>query len=332
MSVGAAEAARAVGLEMQLALAVDVDPAGTTVARRIFGDADIRTTRIEDLLGPAPGRRTTKRERSLAEGVGSIDLLVGGPPCQGHSNLNNHTRGDDDRNALALRMVRFAELVEPRFVIMENVLGIVRDRGRVLERVRSGLEKLGYGTAEAVLKAEQHGVPQTRHRVFLLAVRNGEADRAMQLPRLPHRSFSWACGDLSNVRRNSPYDGVPITKSENRGRIEYLFDNRLWDLPDHQRPLCHRNGGHKYKSIYGRLYWDRPAQTITTGFRCMGQGRFVHPRQRRTITAHEAARLQTIPDFVHFDGVNPSATAVLIGNAVPPSLVYGLVLNLLTQG
>lgn len=73
--------------------------------------------------------------------------------------------------------------------------------------------------------------------------------------------------------------------------------------------------------MYGRLQWEKPAQTLTTGFGSMGQGRYVHPSQERTITPHEAARLQTFPDFFGFSAANTrSAWARMIGNAVPPLL------------
>ena len=87
---------------------------------------------------------------------------------------------------------------------------------------------------------------------------------------------------------------------------------------------------HGYKSVYGRMYWDRPSQTITTGFTCMGQGRFVHPKRKRTLTPHEAARLQFIPDFFRFDEDLPrAALSEMIGNAAPPKLTYVLALELL---
>jgi DNA (cytosine-5)-methyltransferase 1 len=74
--------------------------------------------------------------------------------------------------------------------------------------------------------------------------------------------------------------------------------------------------------MYGRLWWDEPAQTITTGFSSMGQGRFVHPLQPRTLTPHEAARLQTFPDFFTIGATTHlrSAWSRMIGNAVPPFL------------
>jgi DNA (cytosine-5)-methyltransferase 1 len=117
----------------------------------------------------------------------------------------------------------------------------------------------------------------------------------------------------------------------NRQRMDYLFDNRLYDLPNTERPECHRNG-HSYKSMYGRLKWHQPAQTITTGFGCMGQGRFVHPSRRRTLTPHEAARIQGFPDFFSFSTVKHRVGLhEMIGNAVPPPLASAIVRALIYQ-
>jgi DNA (cytosine-5)-methyltransferase 1 len=87
------------------------------------------------------------------------------------------------------------------------------------------------------------------------------------------------------------------------------------------------------KSVYGRLSWDRPAQTITSGFGSMGQGRYVHPLRRRVITPHEAARLQGLPDFFSFDSVvGRTLLHEMIGNAVPPQLITTLIKCLIEQG
>lgn len=78
-------------------------------------------------------------------------------------------------------------------------------------------------------------------------------------------------------------------------------------------------------SIYGRLHWDRPAPTITRGFYCMCMGRYVHPSQRRTLTAHEAARLQFFPDWFDFSPAGSrTKLAIMIGNAVPPKIGFAL--------
>ena len=84
--------------------------------------------------------------------------------------------------------------------------------------------------------------------------------------------------------------------------------------------------------MYGRLRWGRPAQTLTTGFGSMGQGRYVHPSRRRTLTPHEAARIQTFPDGIFdFGGARRTALARMIGNAVPPLLNIALGLELIPK-
>ena len=112
--------------------------------------------------------------------------------------------------------------------------------------------------------------------------------------------------------------------------MKWLIDKDKYNLPNRMRPECHRDKEHTYNAMYGRLNWDTAAPTITTGFGSMGQGRFVHPSCPRTITPHEAARLQTLPDFFDVDTSNGrGAWATVIGNAVPPLLGVHLVEPLL---
>ncbi len=334
MSLGVAEAAHAVGARVELALAVDLESNAIEVCRRTFPECEGRTTPIEELVDREIGRPASRKEKAFLRETGGIDFLVGGPPCQGHSDFNNHTRRYDDRNSLALKVVRLAELTRPQHVVIENVRGIVHDRLGIFQAVRKHLGDLGYRTAERLLRSEEFGVAQTRWRMFLVATlaEDVAVEESLDLVRTPQRDFNWACGDLAASDRSDPFDCPPNPTERNRKRIEYLFRYKRWDLPDRQRPPCHQSGGHSYKSIYGRLWEDKPAQTITTGFRCMGQGRFVHPSEPRTITAHEAARLQFIPDFVDFSGLRPTAVAKLIGNAVPPKLLYGIALPLVASG
>jgi DNA (cytosine-5)-methyltransferase 1 len=145
------------------------------------------------------------------------------------------------------------------------------------------------------------------------------------VPTHPHRSVRWAIGDLLGSANGTVYDSSSLVSKKNAKRIAYLFEKNVYNLPNRRRPLCHRDGNHTYKSMYGRLRWDQPAQTITTGFGSMGQGRYVHPARRRTITPHEAARLQTFPDTFDFGEIESrDALAKMIGNAVPPLLMATL--------
>ena len=329
MTVGAMEAARACGLNAKSALALDWEQSAAEACDRNLGSSECGD--IQLLLDGELGTPRTPSERMVLKGVGDVDLLVGGPPCQGHSDLNNHTRRNDPRNRLSLKMVRFAELTRPTHVVLENVAAIRHDRAGTFEELHHWLEQLGYAVHSGVLKAEELGVAQRRRRMFLVATRVKGLDPALALaiPPRPVRDFNWACGDLYGASPASEFDQAPIATKRNQNRINYLHEQGLYELPDSRRPNCHKQGGHSYKSIYGRLHHDQPAQTITTGFRSMGQGRYVHPKKRRTITPHEAARLQFIPDFFTFDGIKSTATAKLIGNAVPPKMIYHVVLRLL---
>ena len=127
----------------------------------------------------------------------------------------------------------------------------------------------------------------------------------------------------------SAFDSAPQPNATSRERIAFLFENDLHELPDSERPDCHRLKAHTYTSVYGRLYWDRPAPTITTGFGTMGRGRYVHPSEARTITPHEAARIQGFPDFFSFGKGSRTLLQKLIGNAVPPKMGYAVGLHLL---
>lgn len=119
---------------------------------------------------------------------------------------------------------------------------------------------------------------------------------------------------------------------ENISRIAHLFSRNVYDLPNELRPPCHRDKAHSYASMYGRMRPDAPAQTITSGFGSMGQGRFVHPTRPRMITAREAARIQGFPDYFSFEP-SSSRTALheMIANAVPPALSAAIVSAILAQ-
>ncbi len=170
---------------------------------------------------------------------------------------------------------------------------------------------------------------QRRRRFVLLASALAAVDpqtvlEGLTAPMAGHRdrTVKWAIKDLLSVDSESAFDTPSGVSEDNVARMAVLFDeNRFTTLPNEHRPECHRDGDHSYVSVYGRLRWGRPAQTITTGFGSMGQGRFVHPQRRSTLTPHEAARLQTFPDWFDFGGVRRGVLATTIGNAVPPLLI-----------
>lgn len=331
MSIGVVEACRALGKPAHSAFAADMNRKALDVYKANFKPKRSLSDVIEQELDSPIGSALSDKEKTLKKGVGTVDLAVGGPPCQGNSDLNNHTRRRDPKNALYLRMVRFAEVFEPSSLIVENVRGVLHDKNNVVDVAQDALERLGYTVEVLVLHGEELGVPQRRRRVFLLASQAklrplaGDVDRYQQ----PSRSFAWACSDLLETKVHPILDATGVPSAISQRRIDYLFENDCYILPNSERPSCHRDKKHSYNSVYGRMKWDDPAPTITTGFGSMGQGRFVHPSQRRTITPHEAARLQFIPDFFSFGEARRAAIAEMIGNAVPPKMAYVATLHLL---
>jgi len=330
LSLGLAEAARRIGAGIAVALAVESDNDAADVFALNFPTANLIRSDVCDVFDGDLGARLTSSERRVHREVGDVDVLLAGPPCQGHSNLNNHTRRRDPRNALYLRAVRAAEVLRPQFVVLENVPAIQHDTSSVLDEATTALKAAEYAVASAVLDLTAFGVPQCRRRHILLASQINSVDPATVLnelsPCAAHnaRTVEWAIGDLETIVADTGVDAPSAATTRNRERMQWLIENDKYDLPNKLRPECH-HGSHSYVSMYGRLRWDAPAQTITTGFGSMGQGRFVHPSLPRTITPHEAARLQTLPDFFALDPEKGrGAWATVIGNAVPPLLIVHL--------
>lgn len=343
LTLGVAEAARRAGIALEVPLAVDFAEAPARVFAEAFPKARVVQCPVEEYIDGEVGDPLTPTEYRTAAhveertGRAGLDLLVGGPPCQGHSDLNNHSRRDDPRNAFYVRMARAAEVLAPKAVIIENVPTVVHDKGGAVELARSVLVDAGFAVADGIVRFDQLGVPQKRRRHVFLGVQSGLPDPALLLEQViaateEPRDLAWAIEDLVGTEGSRAFDRSGRSSATNATRIAHLFEHDVDDLPNSLRPPCHQ-GNHSYVSMYGRLSWDRPAQTITSGYGSMGQGRYVHPSRRRTLTPHEAARLQFFPDWYPFDVVRKrGAWAQMIGNAVPPKLTELIVRELLTQG
>jgi DNA (cytosine-5)-methyltransferase 1 len=229
-------------------------------------------------------------------------------------------------------MVRAAEVLVPDHVIIENVPSLRRDTSGVLERSVDRLERLGYSVSHRVFRLVELGVAQLRARHVLVATTANRARPPLTTPPplRTARTLRWAIGDLSVGR--GLFETTGQLTRENAVRARWLLDHDEYDLPNARRPPCHRDPSHKYKSMYGRLDWDKPAQTITTGFGSPGQGRYLHPAEARTLTPHEAARIQFFPDWFDFSNVTKRRRLQeMIGNAVPPKLGFLVGLDLLSD-
>lgn len=355
LTLGATQAAIATGHILESVAAIDVDDGGLAIHKANFGTKHILHSNASSLVdwhvsGAGEKSRFAYEpeilDPALEAEIGNVDLFLAGPPCQGHSNLNNKTRREDPRNLLYVTAVALGVGLRAKAIVIENVPEVVNDKSDVVSTAKALLKAAGYAWIDSgVLAADQMGGAQTRKRYFLVASRISEPAAELSIKDvakgLKHgaRPLSWAIGDLLSDPSQEPKTGImdttPMLSADNLTRIHHLFDNDLYDLPDEVRPDCHKNG-HTYPSVYGRLWWDKPSQTITTGFLTPGRGRYIHPVRPRVITPHEAARIQSFPDTFSFvvDAANPpSRTGIQkwIGDAVPPLLGYAAVLPLMVR-
>lgn len=265
---------------------------------------------------------------------GPIDVVVGGPPCQGFS-IQRIGKDVDDRNDLVASFGRTVISVRPKLFIMENVPGLLGHRGREhFQHFEAMLTAAGYLLTWKILDASDYDVPQMRRRVFVVGWQNGLKGKfKYPEPVGGHpRSVRSAIGDLPEPPLDhSASEGDPLHR---RTKLSALNLRRLQhippgggfeDLPIELRVNAHKGGAKRigHRSVYGRLSFDRPAATITARFDSFTRGRFAHPEHDRNITLREGARLQGFPDYHQFVGTQEEIAA-LIGNAVPPPLARAI--------
>lgn len=337
LSLGVKEALRVNGFVLNIILAVDNNSYALEVYKKNFDVSEkvLLNTDISTLLPSDVGEPLCESEKDINKKFTGVDIVVAGPPCQGYSNLNNHTRGKDPKNKLYLKVIRFAEITEPKVIIIENVATIIYDKNNVVSNAEKLLKEMGYTVRQFVIEADKIGIPQTRKRHILVAVRQQQIEignifcyKSEKVSVLSE--FIDDLVDECEVSKGIFYTPSAMS-NDNKRRVRYLFDNDLYNLPNSERPSCHRNKKHKYVAVYGRLHWNKPAPTITGGFGSMGQGRFIHPLKPRVITAHEAARIQGFPDFFDFTSVPYRNNLYeIIGNAVLPK-ISALAINALVS-
>lgn len=270
----------------------------------------------------------------LIERVGrQIDVLAGGPPCQGFSKQKRGAHLGDCRNALTLEFLRLVEETIPRAFLLENVAMMAQTRGRHLLREFHGLES--YDLTGHFYLAANYGVAQTRERFVLVGVRRDQPGSfSIPAPSTP----TWpTVGAVIGGLPEPPddYTDHPDFANHQRARVTRANIERFshvpegggWqDIPLHLRLPCHQKvdttrGG--WPDVYGRLRWGGQCPTITGGFDSFTRGRYGHPKYDRPLTPREAARLQGFPDSFVFLGTRHDIRHQ-IGNAVPVSLATAI--------
>ena len=264
-------------------------------------------------------------EADLGHDLGRIDVIIGGPPCQGFS-VQRRGDNEDPRNELVLEYVRLVKEIRPHVFVMENVGGILSERGKPFVRALfENLTAAGYSIQQKKLLASDYGVPQDRTRVIIVGELTNGGNTTFTYPEknaTPKKTVRDAISDLMYIDETK----IANHKSDklspiNLKRIQAITEGQGRDsLPEELQLECQKkNNGHRHLDTYGRMAWDQPAPTITARFDSFSRGRFGHPVLDRTITLREGARLQTFPDDFEFWGTKVEV-AKQIGNAVPPVL------------
>lgn len=273
-----------------------------------------------------------------------IDLIVGGPPCQGFSQKGQRKSIADPRNFLFRYYYEVVSLVKPKYFVMENVPNLLTAEGGYFkDEIKNLFESIGYKITADVLNASEFGVPQNRRRAIIIG-RLGTYALSMPQPTQKKVSIWDAISDLAYLesgegteKQDYKYPPQSDYQKEMRKNSQLLYNHvatKHSPLALKRLKLIPPNSGrevlppeHLTKSIYSgtwsRMIKDDISATITTRFDTPSSGRFTHPFLNRAITVREAARLQSFPDDFVFYG-NKTSQMKQVGNAVPPLLAKAI--------
>lgn len=294
-------------------------------------------------------------EKTFGPYQGQIDVVIGGPPCQGFSQKGQRKTIHDERNFLFKYYVRVVELVKPRYFVMENVPNLLTaEKGYFRKEIEELFNSMGYQLKMGILNASDYGVPQNRRRAVIIGKRGGAAP-GLPKPRNITVTIWDAISDLAYLSsgegaEEQEYRGKPRSEYQKKlrggsGTLRNHVATRHSRLALERLAMIPPNAGkevlpeeHLTRSIYSgtwtRMRKDEISVTITTRFDTPSSGKFTHPFLDRAITVREAARIQSFPDSFRFVGSKGSQMKQ-VGNAVPPLLagaIAEVVMNDLKEG
>ena len=288
-----------------------------------------------------------------------VDIIIGGPPCQGFSmagaRIRQNSFVNDPRNYLFKQYLKVVQIVRPKVFIIENVKGILSmNKGDIFKeiiKVFSDPNNFGgdrYYLHYKIVRAVEFGIPQKRERVIIIGCKNKDYDfdsclelaKTEVMKKYPdfYRKVTVrdAIGNLPSptadgiIKNPTPQTDYQLFLSSNNKTIsnhtKYVLTqksiNRIKQIkPGENFTVLKENINSVHSGSYGRLEWDGVAPTITTRFDTPSGGQFTHPSENRMITPREAARIQSFPDDFVFIGTK-SVICKTIGNAVPPKIAF----------
>jgi DNA (cytosine-5)-methyltransferase 1 len=261
-----------------------------------------------------------------------VDLVVGGPPCQGFSTVG---RGDvdDPRNFLFLEFVRIVNLIKPKGIVIENVTGLLaKKNAEIVAQIFSMFQELGYTLEARILLAEDYGVPQRRRRAVIIGFRDGfkvsfpesiltneqryqtvgDAFRGINYEDKHHSVSDSSIRSDVDIQRLSHIPqgcGIRYKKDQEKYLPRNLYFDIDWDNLDE---------GRFRQTKLQRLDFNAPAPTLLTS-----KNTYYHPLENRYLTIREAASIQSFPNDFNFCG-SMSSVFKQIGNAVPVKMAEAI--------
>lgn len=274
-----------------------------------------------------------------------VNMVIGGPPCQGFSLKGKNLGIDDPRNFLFLEYVDIVKRLKPEIFIIENVKNMMMSTdGYFINQIRERFEGLGYTLNYGILNASNFGVPQTRERTIIIGTIDSKGITLPEAICEKKITVRDAISDLSYLESGQGEDeSVYITEAQSdyqkmlRADSKVLFNHKATNHsqvaldklklipPEGDKSSMPEElyGNQQFMTTWSRLIWDKPSPTIDTRFDTPSNGRNSHPYLNRSITPREAARIQSFPDSFKFYGKKTSVCKQ-IGNAVPPLLAKAI--------
>ena len=256
-------------------------------------------------------------------------IMVGCSPCQYYSIINtDHSKAELSKDLL-MNFARFIEYYKPGYILVENVPGILTNKESILPKFLKKIEKLGYTHKEDIVDMSHFEVPQSRRRFSLIATRLEGVE--LHLPETSKEvlnvadvlgekngfpKISAGHKDITDFQHTAA--GLNEKSLKRMALTPHNGGNRLsWANQLELQLDCYIGKDDIFKDNYGRMWWNRPAPTITTKFFNISNGRFAHPDEDRAISIREGATLQTFPKEYVFKTNSIAGAARIIGNAVP---------------
>ncbi len=278
--------------------------------------------------------------KDIKKKIGNVDVVIGGPPCQGFSMKGKRLGLNDERNFLFQEYIKFVKFFKPKYFVIENVVGILSaSNGYFVDQILNEFGKIGYKINYGVLDASEFGIPQNRRRAIFMGTRSKKEIFLPKPKKIDKKVSVWdAISDLAYLESGegyfeSEYKILPKTDYQKKMRLgskklynhiatnhsEIALDRLSRIPPEKGKEYLSEKISSTFGQTWGRLEKNKPSPTIVTRFDTPSNGKNSHPFLNRAITPREAARLQSFPDKFIFHG-NKTSVIKQIGNAVPPIL------------